>query len=269
MSTPLTEHARACSWVIAPERKTAQAPYQLPLLSFFPEGASDFNDARDEHRVDQAHGTPARRRICRALTAADVAPFDGNRMGSKSCPALLQGRTGPALPGLYARASLRTVTQDTTGNAETFTPADANLVVESAMAILHHRLRRGVKILRDPTLLLRFLQLRLVSQPRPVFAVFFLDRHQQLIRFVELFHGQGAMVTVHPREVVRDALACNAEKILCVRSDPHGNDQPTPADAEDALRVTRAMNLLNIPVLDYVIVGRSVTSLRARGVLRI
>lgn len=29
------------------------------------------------------------------------------------------------------------------------------------------------------------------------------------------------------------------------------------------------MNLLNIPVVDYVIVGTSVTSLRARGVLRI
>lgn len=269
MNTRLAEHPRACSSVIASKHNTVQTPYQLPLLPFFPDGdSSDRNDVRDE---DEHHerGKPSRRRAWRTLTPADVAPFDGNRTTNKSYPSLLRSRTGAALPALYARASLPAVTANAAGDVDTFTPADASLILESAVAILHHRLRRGVKILRDPTLLIRFLQLRLVSQSRAVFAIFLLDRYQQLIRFAELFHGQGSMVTVHPREVVRDALACNAEQILCVRSDPQGDDQPTPADAEDALRVTRAMNLLHIPVLDYVIVGRSVTSLRARGVLRI
>lgn len=38
------------------------------------------------------------------------------------------------------------------------------------------------------------------------------------------------------------------------------------ADVEAARCVTRAMNLLQVPVLDYVIAGKSVTSLRVRGV---
>jgi DNA repair protein RadC len=169
----------------------------------------------------------------------------------------------------YARTSLPDFAGDVAHQGESFVPADPNTIIDSATAILQHRLRRGAKILGDPGPLLRFLQLRLVSQPRPVFAAFFLDRHQRLIRFAELFHGQNDTVPVRPKEVVREVLACNAEQILWVRSDPQGDHQPTSADVEDARGVTRAMNLLQIPVLDYVIVGKSVSSLRARGVLRI
>ena len=47
-----------------------------------------------------------------------------------------------------------------------------------------------------------------------------------------------------------------AEQILCVRSDPIGDHQPTAYDIEDARRVKRALDLLVIP-LGYVIVGRA------------
>ena len=61
------------------------------------------------------------------------------------------------------------------------------------------------------------------------------------------------------------ALTCGAEQLLCVRSDPIGDREPTIHDFEDARRVNRAMDLLAMPLLDYVIVGDSVTSLRQRG----
>ncbi|MEJ1962640.1 MAG: JAB domain-containing protein [Gammaproteobacteria bacterium] len=109
--------------------------------------------------------------------------------------------------------------------------------------------------------------MKLVSQPRPVFAVFFLDRKQRLIRFSELFHGVDDRVVIHPKEILRDALACSAEQLLCVRSDPLGDHQPTVNDVEDAQRVKRALDLLHIPLVDYVIVGESVTSLVQRRVI--
>lgn len=264
METPLTEHAGACSWVIAPATNTAQAPYQLTFLSPFPDGeAVKGKSACGERSYNQSDNKRPRRRICRNLTPADVAPFDDKTR----CRPLLRTSAGKVLPALYARALVSDGNDDAAHQSESFAPAEVDTIIESATALLAHRLRRGVKIFRAPELLLRFLQLRFVSQPRPVFAVFFLDRHQQLIRFAELFHGQNATVTVHPREVVRETIACNAEQILCVRSDTQGDHQPTTADVEDARRVTRAMNLLQVPVLDYVIVGKSVTSLRARGVL--
>ncbi len=66
---------------------------------------------------------------------------------------------------------------------------------------------------------------------------------------------------------MRDALACGAEQVLCVRSDPRGDHTPTTHDVEDARRVKRALDLLGMPMLDYVIVGKSVTSLLQKGVI--
>ena len=125
----------------------------------------------------------------------------------------------------------------------------------------------GVRILRDPYLLLRFLRIRLVSQPMPVFAAFFLDRKQRLIRFAELTHGSGDQVDVYPKEVVRDTLQCGAEQVLCVRSDPRGDHQPTSKDCTDARRVKYALSLIEVPLVDYIIVGESVTSLVHRRVI--
>jgi len=42
---------------------------------------------------------------------------------------------------------------------------------------------------------------------------------------------------------------------------------PTSHDIEDAHRVKRALDLIAMPLLDYVIAGQSVTSLLQRGVI--
>lgn len=190
MDTPLAEHAGACSSSIAPANDSMQVPYQLTFLSPFPEGEPFDDDAaccggRTRNGADRKR---TRHRIPHKLTAEDVAPFDGNA----PCHPLLRTSTGALFPALFARVPLPDRAGDMAQQGESFTPADVDIIIESATALLKHRLRRGVKILGDPGLLLRFLQLRLVSQPRPVFAVFFLDRRQRLIRFAEIFHGQNA-----------------------------------------------------------------------------
>lgn len=196
------------------------------------------------------------RRRCKAITNVDVEESTGNA----DTRAILRKHTGEFLPPLYARF--------TTSDGDTMRPADAATIIDSAEALLEHRLRRGVRILRDPGLLMRFLRMSLVSQGQPAFAAFFLDREQRLIRFAELFRGAGAQVKVYPREVVRDVLAYGAEKILCVRSDPSGDHRPTRQDFENAGRVKKALDLLGIPLMDYLVVGKSVTSLMERGGIR-
>ena len=71
--------------------------------------------------------------------------------------------------------------------------------INSAEALPACRFRRGVKILLDPYLLLRFLRIRPVSQRLLVFAAFFLDRKQRLIRFSEIACGENDRVAVHRR----------------------------------------------------------------------
>jgi DNA repair protein RadC len=231
-------------------------PYQLSLLSPLPgatAGEADNPYENDPEYIDSTRRL--RRRRCRSITTADVE----NAAGGNDTRALLRKRTGGFLPPLYARLQA--------DDGEAMQPADASTIIDSAEALLAWRFQRGIKILRDPYLLLRFVRIRLVSQRQPVFAAFFLDRKQRLIRFSELFRGVDDRVVIYPKEVVRDTLAWGAEQVLCVRSDPLGDHQPTVYDMEDARRVKHALDLLHVPLVDYVIVGESVTSLLQRGVI--
>jgi DNA repair protein RadC len=67
--------------------------------------------------------------------------------------------------------------------------------------------------------------------------------------------------------VVREVLACGAEQIPCVRSDPRGDHQPTSQDVADARRLKQALGLIDVPLVDYIVVGESVTSLVHRRVI--
>jgi len=79
--------------------------------------------------------------------------------------ALLRKPGGAFLPPLYIRPLIIDQGGDVCGHANSYEPADPDTIIHSAEALLSHRLRIGVKIFRDPHLLLRFLRMRLVSQP--------------------------------------------------------------------------------------------------------
>lgn len=266
MDTELREHAGDCAWVVGttPRHAGSPAPYQLSFLSPIagatagPEEESLYEDDPEHvHDMRQLR----RRRRCRSLKASDVEQVaDGGR-------ALLRKPNGEFIAPLFTRALVIDAGRDVVSQSDAYALADPETIIASAEALLAHRMRHGVKILRDPYLLLRFLRMRLVTQPMPVFAAFFLDAKQRLIRFAELMYGSGDRVHVYAKEVVRDTLAFGADQVLCVRSDPRGDHQPTPQDVEDARRVKRALELIDVPLVDYVIVGESVTSLVHRRVI--
>ena len=281
METSVPECTGTCAWIVSTRatKPSPSEPFQLSFLSPLPgatAGQEESPDENDREFIDTTRRL--RRRRCRSLKREDV-----ERINAQACPAgnyagrgdaalsdqadtraLLRKPSGEFIAPLYARHLVVDRGGDVVGKSDTYRPADVDTIINSAEALLSHRLRNGVKILRDPYLLLRFLRMRLVAQPQPVFAAFFLDRKQRLIRFTELAHGSDDRVRVYTKELVRDALACRAEQILCVRSDPRGDHEPTLQDFEDARRVKHALGLLEIPLIDYVIAGASVTSLLQR-----
>jgi DNA repair protein RadC len=265
METELREQAGDCAWVIGTALRHAGSPvpYQLSFLSPIAGATAGIEEGPYEDDPEYIHCMRRlrRRRRCRSLKAADVEQV------AVPGRALLRRPNGEFIAPLYTRSLVFDSSGDVVSQSEASAPADPDTIIASAEALLSHRLRHGVKILRDPYLLLRFLRMRLVSQPMPVFAVFFLDCKQRLIRFAELMHGTGDRVKVYPKEVIRDALACGAEQIVCVRSDPRGDHQPTTHDVEDARRLNRALALIDVPLVDYLVVGESVTSLVQRRVI--
>jgi len=97
------------------------------------------------------------------------------------------------------------------------------------------------------------------------FGALFLDQRKRLLEFRELCKGTIDAVTVHPREVVRDALASNAYCTILVRSDPAGDVIFSMLDAMLWRRVSEALNVVNIATLDYMLVGARVVSCAEEG----
>jgi DNA repair protein RadC len=145
----------------------------------------------------------------------------------------------------------------------------AELRAALELARRHHleTLRSGVAI-ESPRSTRLFLQAQLRDRPYEVFCCLFLDNRHRLIAFAELFRGTIDGASVHPREVVRDALARNAAAVILAHNHPSGNAEPSQADELITARLRDALALVDIRVLDHVVVGDGCcVSFAERGLL--
>lgn len=83
-----------------------------------------------------------------------------------------------------------------------------------------------------------------------------------------MFRGTLDGASVHPREVLRQALAHHAAAVILAHNHPSGVAEPSRADELITLRLRDALALVDIRVLDHLIVaGPYTVSLAERGVL--
>lgn len=109
--------------------------------------------------------------------------------------------------------------------------------------------------LKNPQDTRNFLALRLGGYPYEVFACLFLDNQNRVITFKELFRGTINNATVHPREVVKEALEHNAAALIFAHNHPSGSVDPSAADQAITRRLKEALDLIEIKVLDHIIIG--------------
>jgi DNA repair protein RadC len=100
-----------------------------------------------------------------------------------------------------------------------------------------------------------FLVARLRDMPHELFCCLHLDNRHRLIAFDELFRGTIDGASVHPREVVKQALARNAAAVILVHNHPSGVAEPSQADELITRRLREALQLVDIRVLDHLIVA--------------
>jgi DNA repair protein RadC len=140
-------------------------------------------------------------------------------------------------------------------------------VLELARRHLEASLERG-DALTNPALTRRFLVSRLRHLDREVFLGLFLDNRHRVVACEELSVGTLDGATVHPREVVRRALALNAAALIVAHNHPSGVAEPSTADAAVTLRLRDALALVEVRLLDHFVVGDDEpVSLAERGVL--
>jgi DNA repair protein RadC len=101
----------------------------------------------------------------------------------------------------------------------------------------------------------QFLAHQLKHYSHEVFACLFLDNHNRLICFEELFHGTLAEASIYPREVVKRGLLHNAAKIIFAHNHPSGNPEPSQADQEITQILKQSLRLVDIQVIDHIVIG--------------
>lgn len=134
--------------------------------------------------------------------------------------------------------------------------ANADEIVEAARLVAGQRMKRGSSFL-NPAESGRFFVDKLAGLEREVFVAAFLDTRHRLIEYVELFQGTIDGAEVHPREVVRQALRCNAAAVIVAHNHPSGTTDPSAADRAVTARLKQALGLVDVRLLDHFVVGSS------------
>jgi DNA repair protein RadC len=137
------------------------------------------------------------------------------------------------------------------------------------LARRHHldRLRVG-PLVSSPESTREFLLAQLRDRPYEVFCCLHLDSRYRLITFEELFRGTVDGASVHPREVVRQAIAHNSAALIFAHNHPSGVAEPSHADELITQRLRDSLALVDVRVLDHIVVGDgSCISFAERGLL--
>lgn len=146
--------------------------------------------------------------------------------------------------------------------------ASARDIFERAQALMAQRFRAGTPVMDSPRKTREFLRLRLGVLEHEVFAVLFLTKRHHLIEYVELFRGTIDGASVHPREIVKEALARNAAALIVAHGHPSGEATPSRADEAVTLRLKEALALVDVRLLDHIVATASgCTSMAEMGLI--
>jgi DNA repair protein RadC len=123
-------------------------------------------------------------------------------------------------------------------------------------------------VLSSPQAVRRYLQFSLGHRPHEIFVAVWLDAQHRVLKAQELFAGTLSQTSVFPREVVKDALRHNAAAVIFAHNHPSGVAEPSQADQILTETLKRALDLVDVKVLDHFVVGRgAATSFAERGIL--
>ncbi|WP_342394173.1 RadC family protein [Polynucleobacter sphagniphilus] len=132
--------------------------------------------------------------------------------------------------------------------------------IQAAYELVKRSLEEGLaydSIFSSPTHVREFLQAKIGKLPHEVFLCLYLDSRYRLIECQELFRGSITHTAVYPREILKEALTRNASAIIVAHNHPSGSPLPSQADQDLTNILTKALQLVDIPLLDHCIVSGS------------
>ena len=132
--------------------------------------------------------------------------------------------------------------------------------IQAAYELVKRSLEDGLaqaSIFSSPGHVKEFLQAKIGGLPHEVFLCLYLDSGLHLIECQELFRGSITHTAVYPREILKEALSRNASALIVAHNHPSGKPLPSKADQDLTQTLIKALQLVDIPLLDHCIVSNS------------
>jgi DNA repair protein RadC len=140
-------------------------------------------------------------------------------------------------------------------------------ILATAIDIVNRRFKRG-STLTAPRETMDYLSVKHADLEHEVFSVMFMDNRNRVLAYEAMFRGTIDGASVYPREVVKRALAINAAAVILTHNHPSGVAEPSQADIRITERISKALALVDIRVLDHIIVaGMDNVSFAERGLI--
>lgn len=92
-----------------------------------------------------------------------------------------------------------------------------------------------------------------------------LDRRSRVIEIAEIYIGSVSSAQVRLGEVFNPAIRRNASSMILVHNHPSSDVSPSPDDVALTREAVRIGNILDIPILDHLIIGKTWKSLKESG----
>lgn len=132
--------------------------------------------------------------------------------------------------------------------------AQLQAVLEMSRRHMAEGLRHD-SVLESPLAVRDYLKALLRHEPHEIFGCLFLDSKHRVLGFEALFQGTIDTAVVYPRQVVKRALAYNAAALILCHNHPSGNAEPSAADRKLTKLLQKALEVVDVRVLDHIIVG--------------
>jgi DNA repair protein RadC len=123
-------------------------------------------------------------------------------------------------------------------------------------------------VFNSPNAVYDYLSIQMRGLEQEVFMILYLDSQNRLVKDEILFYGTINAASVYPREVVKAALKNNAAGVIFAHNHPSGIAEPSEADKLITQKLQKALQLIDINVLDHIVVGgQTCVSFAQRGLI--
>lgn len=137
-------------------------------------------------------------------------------------------------------------------------------IIDTACYLLSRRVLKG-ECITKPMDAANLFRLYLGNETNEAFVVMFLTQQNTVIEVCKLFTGDLAEAAVYPRVVVQNAIRTNAKKLIFGHNHPAGSCKASAGDIAITQRLETALSYIDVEVLDHLIIGSDVYSMKAHG----